>query len=79
MFSLATLLNYIFNLLFDIVLIRLGRPVHVRPVWMRMSHALLFEFSLIFLTVPVVHLNKNELLAEYVQGHAKLFISTVNL
>ncbi len=50
----AMLLNYIFNLLFDIALIRLGRPVHVRPVWMRMLHAFLFEFSLIFLTVPVV-------------------------
>ena len=47
-------LNYVFNLIFDIALVRLGRPVNVRPVWMRVLHAMLFEASLLILTVPVV-------------------------
>jgi len=46
--------NYLFNLLFDLTLIRLGRPVNVRPPWMRALHAILFETSLIVLMVPVV-------------------------
>lgn len=47
-------LNYIFNLCFDLALVRLGRPVHVRPAWMRVMHATLFEASLIFVTIPMV-------------------------
>jgi len=50
----AMLLNYLFNLLFDMALIRLGRPVHIRTIRMRVLHAILFETSLLFLTVPVV-------------------------
>jgi uncharacterized membrane protein len=47
-------MNYVFNLLFDIALVRLGRPVNVRPAWMRVFHAILFETSLMILSVPVV-------------------------
>jgi len=50
----AMCLNYIFNLVFDFTLVRLGRPVNVRPVWMRTIHAILFEASLIILIIPVV-------------------------
>ena len=50
----AMCLNYVFNLIFDIALVRLGRPVNVRSVWMRVVHAMLFEVSLMFLTIPVV-------------------------
>ncbi|MBI9079389.1 MAG: PACE efflux transporter [Pseudodesulfovibrio sp.] len=46
--------NYFFNLVFDHTLKRLGHPVHVRPVWMRVLHAIMFEASLIILAVPVV-------------------------
>lgn len=53
--SLAAMaLNYIFNLCFDKVLIRLKRPVNIRPVWLRILHAVLFETSLLVLTVPMV-------------------------
>ncbi|MBW1743836.1 MAG: PACE efflux transporter [Deltaproteobacteria bacterium] len=50
----AMLLNYVFNLIFDITLVRLCRPVNVRPIWMRVLHATLFEGSLLILTVPLV-------------------------
>ncbi|MBW2172285.1 MAG: PACE efflux transporter [Deltaproteobacteria bacterium] len=50
----AMLLNYVFNLIFDTMLVRLGRPVNVRPTWMRVLHATLFEASLLILAVPVV-------------------------
>ena len=53
--SLAAMwLNYVFNLIFDIALVQLGRPVNVRPVWMRVLHAMLFEASLLILTIPAV-------------------------
>jgi uncharacterized membrane protein len=50
----AMCLNYVFNLVFDIALVRLGRPVNVRPPWMRVLHAILFEASLIIIAIPVV-------------------------
>lgn len=46
--------NYVFNLAFDYALKHMGLPVHIRPVWMRVLHAILFEASLIILTVPAV-------------------------
>ena len=55
MLSLAAMcVNYVFNLVFDLALVRLGRPVHLRPVRMRMLHAMLFETSLIIITLPMV-------------------------
>lgn len=50
----AMVVNYVYNLLFDIALIRLGRPVNLRPPWMRAIHAILFETTLIILTLPLV-------------------------
>ena len=50
----AMCVNYIYNLLFDLTLVRLGRPVNVRPIWMRVIHAMLFEASLLFFTIPMV-------------------------
>jgi len=50
----AMLINYFFNLLFDHVLLWMRRPLNVRPVWLRVLHALLFELSLLILTVPLV-------------------------
>lgn len=47
-------MNYVYNLLFDMALIRTGRPVNVRPAWLRAIHAILFEASLIILTVPMI-------------------------
>jgi len=46
--------NYLFNLAFDHALKRLGHPVHIRPAWMRVLHATMFEASLIILTIPAV-------------------------
>jgi uncharacterized membrane protein len=50
----AMCVNYVYNLAFDITLARIGRPVNVRPPWLRAMHAILFEGSLIVLTVPMV-------------------------
>ena len=50
----AMCLNYVFNLVFDLALIRLGKAVNVRPLWMRVLHAILFEASLMVLTIPMV-------------------------
>ena len=51
---MAMLVNYVFNVLFDKVLVGLGRPVNVRPVRLRILHAVLFEASLVVLTLPIV-------------------------
>ncbi len=50
----AMVCNYLFNLAFDHVLESLGHPVNVRPPWLRAVHAVLFEASLMLLTVPFV-------------------------
>lgn len=50
----AMVCNYLFNLAFDHVLKRLGRPVHHRPPRLRCIHAVLFEGSFLVVTVPVV-------------------------
>ncbi|NOR11176.1 MAG: PACE efflux transporter [Desulfovibrionaceae bacterium] len=47
-------LNYLFNLCFDKAMVRLGQPVNLRPVWLRILHAISFEASLLFLTIPMV-------------------------
>jgi len=46
--------NYLYNLAFDHVLKKLGRPLNHRPPKLRVLHAVLFEASLILITVPVV-------------------------
>ena len=50
----AMSVNYVYNLVFDIALIRLGRPVNLRPTWMRVIHAILFEASLLIIAIPLV-------------------------
>ena len=50
----AMWLNYVFNLIFVLALVRMGRSVNVRSAWMRVFHAMLFEASLLILTIPVV-------------------------
>jgi len=47
-------LNYVYNLLFDKALLRLGRPLYPRGLRLRTLHALLFEGVFIFVSVPVV-------------------------
>ncbi|WP_147819433.1 PACE efflux transporter [Salidesulfovibrio onnuriiensis] len=51
---LAMATNYVFNLAFDHALVRMGRPVNVRPPWMRALHAVLFEATLMLITLPIV-------------------------
>lgn len=50
----AMVCNYIYNLLFDLALKRLGRPLNHRPPKLRALHAILFECSLITITLPVI-------------------------
>lgn len=50
----AMVCNYLYNLIFDKVLVALKHPVNVRPAWMRALHAVLFELSLLTITVPFV-------------------------
>ncbi len=50
----AMVCNYGFNLAFDHMLKKLGRPVHHRPPRLRILHAVLFEGSFLVITVPVV-------------------------
>jgi uncharacterized membrane protein len=54
MSAAAMVCNYLFNLAFDHLLLRLGRPLNVRPPWLRALHALSFEVSLTLLTVPLI-------------------------
>lgn len=46
--------NYVYNLAFDLALKKLGRPLNHRPPKLRVLHAVLFESSLILITIPVV-------------------------
>jgi uncharacterized membrane protein len=51
---IAMIINYLFNYWFDKTLIRLNKPLHVRPVKLRILHATLFEVTLLVVTVPLV-------------------------
>jgi uncharacterized membrane protein len=46
--------NYVYNLLFDLTLIRLGRSPRERPPRLRLLHALLFEGGFLVLSLPAV-------------------------
>lgn len=46
--------NYLFNLAFDHALIKLGRRLDDRPPKLRVLHAVLFELSLLAITLPFV-------------------------
>lgn len=46
--------NYSYNLAFDHVLLKLGRPLSPRPAKLRVVHAGLFEVSLVLISLPVI-------------------------
>ncbi len=54
MSAAAMVCNYIFNLAFDHLLVRLDRPLNVRPPLLRALHALSFEIFLAAATVPLI-------------------------
>ncbi len=46
--------NYLYNILFDRTLMRLGRPLYPRSLMMRMVHAILFEGGFALVSIPMV-------------------------
>lgn len=50
----AMIWNYGYNLGFDHALRVAGRPLHVRPAWLRALHAVGFEGTLLLVTLPMV-------------------------
>ncbi|MFT5730942.1 MAG: putative membrane protein [Desulforhopalus sp.] len=46
--------NYLYNIIFDLILIKLERPVHIRSKKLRVLHAFLFELTLLFISLPVI-------------------------
>ncbi len=53
--TMATLWNYVYNLLFDRALKRLRGSVH-KTVVIRIVHALMFELGLLIVTLPMIAL-----------------------
>lgn len=51
--------NYMYNYLFDHALVRLNRPLYPRSGMLRIIHAVLFEITLLLITVPAVMLMLN--------------------
>lgn len=45
--------NYMYNYLFDHALVRLNKPLYPRSGMLRIIHAVLFEITLLIITVPV--------------------------
>lgn len=54
MSTIAMTWNYIYNVAFDRLLLRLGRPLGTRPFWMRAAHAITFEIGFAFVSVPLI-------------------------
>lgn len=50
----AMLVNYLFNLVFDHALLRLGHTLLKRSVMTRVVHAILFEASLLLAALPLI-------------------------
>lgn len=50
----AMMINYVYNLAFDHALLKMGRPLNVRPPWMRAVHTVLFEATLLLMTIPFI-------------------------
>ncbi len=46
--------NYIYNILFDHALVRMGKPLYPRGLKVRLVHAIFFEVTLLFISVPMV-------------------------
>ncbi|MDC7217485.1 MAG: PACE efflux transporter [Spirochaetales bacterium] len=51
---IAMVVNYFYNLAFDHILLRLGRPIHQRSTKLRALHAVLFELCLLVFSLPLV-------------------------
>ena len=51
---IAMLWNLIYNYIYDIVELKLGRHRSKRNAFMRIFHALLFEFGLLVVTTPLI-------------------------
>jgi len=51
--------NYMYNYLFDHALVRLNKPLYPRSGMLRVLHAILFEITLLVITVPAVMLMLN--------------------
>jgi uncharacterized membrane protein len=51
---IAMIGNYIYNLLFDHALILMGKPLYPRVLRLRLVHAVFFEITLLFISVPMV-------------------------
>lgn len=46
--------NYIYNYLFDHALLKLEKPLYPRSSKLRLTHALLFELTLLTISIPTV-------------------------
>lgn len=49
----ATLWNYLFNLVFDHALLKLGKSLY-KTLWQRVVHAIIFEIGMLIVTLPLV-------------------------
>lgn len=51
---IAMIGNYIYNIIFDHALIRMEKPLYPRGLMLRIIHAVFFEITLLFISVPMV-------------------------
>ena len=51
---IAMIGNYIYNIFFDHALVRMGKPFYPRGLRLRLVHAVFFEITLLFISVPMV-------------------------
>ncbi|WP_028585839.1 PACE efflux transporter [Desulfogranum mediterraneum] len=51
---IAMIVNYLYNVIFDHVLLRLGRSLANRSAKLRAIHAILFEASLLLAALPLI-------------------------
>lgn len=54
--SIAMVVNYFYNIIFDRVLLRLGFSLANRTLKLRALHAVLFEVSLLLIALPIISL-----------------------
>ena len=52
--GIAMIWNYIYNFIFDRVLISLGRVTYERGFFLRLLHAILFEGGLMIASIPMI-------------------------
>ncbi len=51
---IAMIGNYVYNILFDHILIRMKKPLYPRGLKLRLVHAIFFEAMLLLVSVPMV-------------------------